>query len=418
MKPESNKIKYFFILGSNPTLSVAEIIVILGLKDGYFVLNQDFLIVEVDKEIDMEDLMKNLGGTIKIGIIGSSYKANSFRFDANNYFQNLPNDKKFYFGISVYGRLNDKKNDKYINVNINKFGMTAKNNLKQQGISSRFVTSKEKSLSSVIVKKNKLVSEQGVELCILKNGDEIYLGKTLAIQEFEEYGARDYLRPARDAYSGMIPLKLAKIMINLAKGNKTGENAVLLDPFCGSGTVLQESIIMGMKEVLGSDVSKKAVGDTEENLNWLQKDLDLQVDFQVLHKDVRQLGSVIKKSSIDFIVTEPYLGPPLRGGESSDEIEDIIQELSDLYLSAFLEFKKLLKKNGVICMVWPVFVSYDRQQFLPILNKVKNMGFELINLFSEKDKKNLAINLSERETMIYKRSGQKVYREILIFKKN
>ena len=35
------------------------------------------------------------------------------------------------------------------------------------------------------------------------------------MQDFEQWGARDYGRPSRDAVRGMLPPKLARMMVNL-----------------------------------------------------------------------------------------------------------------------------------------------------------------------------------------------------------
>ena len=44
---------------------------------------------------------------------------------------------------------------------------------------------------------------------------------------------------------------------------------LILDPFCGTGTVLQEALLAGY-DVVGTDLSQKIVDYTTENLSWLQ----------------------------------------------------------------------------------------------------------------------------------------------------
>src|SRR5205823_3602162 len=87
-----------------------------------------------------------------------------------------------------------------------------------------------------------------------------------AVQPFEQFSARDFGRPGRDDLSGMLPPKLAIIMINLAANDTI---SVLLDPFCGSGTILSEALLLGYKNLIGSDISEKAVADTKTNLDWI-----------------------------------------------------------------------------------------------------------------------------------------------------
>ena len=88
---------------------------------------------------------------------------------------------------------------------------------------------------------------------------------TKAIQPIESLGERDFGRPYRDAKSGMLPPKLAMMMINLA-GQSLG--ATILDPFCGSGTILMEAATIGYTNLMGSDISPKAIDDTRQNFAW------------------------------------------------------------------------------------------------------------------------------------------------------
>lgn len=67
---------------------------------------------------------------------------------------------------------------------------------------------------------------------------------------------RDYGRPARDARVGMLPPKLAQIMLNLSvKDEKSG---TVLDPFCGTGVLLQEAALAGF-DFIGSDIEPRMV---------------------------------------------------------------------------------------------------------------------------------------------------------------
>ncbi len=56
--------KYIFILGSNPGLSLAEILSIFNIKK--YTLFDEVLLIESDVEIDIKKAINRLGGTIKI----------------------------------------------------------------------------------------------------------------------------------------------------------------------------------------------------------------------------------------------------------------------------------------------------------------------------------------------------------------
>jgi len=407
--------KYFFILGNNPTLSLAEIASVLNLKPGQVLfLSEKAAIVDFNEELDAQKLIGRLGGTIKLGII-------NFQFSIFN-FQTIFNDLilkfskhvtgKFYFGISYYGnkRFDEKK-----------LGMEIKSKLKEQGISSRWVTSKEKVLSSVVVEQNKLTSDQGKEIVIIDSGKEQYIGHTLAVQPFKELSKRDYGRPGRDDESGMLPPKLAQIMLNLGARRPKVVLSTLLDSFCGSGTILTEAALMGCQKLIGCDKSEKAVNDTRKNFQFtvsnFQSIFNKPISNDVLRLfqcKVENLNQKIKPTSIDVIVTEPYLGPS-RKKNNKETIKEIIEELESLYHQAILQFQKVLKKNGRVVMIWPIFKAKDTI-FLSSRNILDGSDFKIINPLENFDKHNI-IKLTNRNTIVYGREGQKVWREVVILEK-
>jgi len=373
--------KYIFILGRNPALSQAEISAVLPhLK---IIRKSDKFLVAESPEIDCQSVLDQLGGTIKIGrVIDHKINENSIITEILK----QKKENKINFGFSFYG------------VKPTKIGMEIKGELKNRGISSRLVVSREETLSSVVVTKNKCL-----EFLVLPD----FLGLTGAVQKFEEYGRRDYGRPASDAFAGMLPPKLAKMMLNLSQAKKKG---IILDPFCGSGTILTEAAALGYKNLIGSDLSEKAVKDTEENLKWLMAPttaptshrgggrFDLaDVNFKIEQVDVKRLPEKIK--SADAVVTEPYLGPALRGRPTESEIKKIIFELEKLYLAAFRNFKKILNQDGKIVIIFPEWHIEHRVFSLNTFPQIQKEGFKRL----------------DQGDLIYKRSGQKVWRLVTIW---
>jgi len=92
---------------------------------------------------------------------------------------------------------------------------------------------------------------------------------------FERFFERDFGRPAADAKSGMLPPKLARMMVNLASASK---NETLLDAFCGSGTILTEAATLGFAKLIGSDISERAVSDTQKNSDWIKAQRGLRFE--------------------------------------------------------------------------------------------------------------------------------------------
>ena len=69
-----------------------------------------------------------------------------------------------------------------------------------------------------------------------------------------------------------MPPRLARMMVNLSS---CGKGKVLLDPFCGVGTILQEALLEGAS-VIGTDANAWCVKASEENLDWLARSTVLE----------------------------------------------------------------------------------------------------------------------------------------------
>jgi tRNA G10 N-methylase Trm11 len=395
----NQNMKYFFILGTNPTLSLAE----LGsaFHHGTFSLIQNNIaILETNQEIKA-NIIEKIGGTIKFGLIHnelSSLATQDILRVIEAFAKPKKPDAKFKFGISFYGKAK---------INIKVLGMEFKKILKQADINSRWVTSQEPTLSSVVVEQNDLVTEKGAEIIIIEFNKKLLLGKTFAVQPFKELSFRDYGRPARDDQSGMLPPKLAQIMINLSGA---GLGRTILDPFCGSGTILTEAMLMGYKNIIGSDITSRAIKDTKTNIAWIEKNYDLPAkEYKVFEADATEISKHIAPHSVDAIITEPYLGPQ-RG---SYDINMTIKGLEQLYSKSLTEFKKILKPNGKIVMIWPSFSGKQKSIFL----NPDFSGYKIINPIPLNLQKNIFLKLTNRNSIVYGREQQKVWREIVVLEK-
>ncbi len=406
---------YAFILGHNPILSVAEIFSLakrFRTEMKIYELISQALIVETTSQIDASAWQAALGGCIKIGVIFRNVKTLNDLFSVltpdmlvSDVFP--PQEKKVIFGFSLYGDAVTRERKK-----VGAIGLSIKKDLKQNGKNARLLTSTEAALSSVIIDKNNVL-ERGADCLVISGLSQIYFGKTLTIQDYEDYSARDYGRPRRDARSGMLPPKLAKIMINLAG---VTSDKYLLDPFCGSGTILQEALAMGYHRIAGSDISSKAVIDTKQNLAWLATQRQLpQTDIILDQADVRKLDETISSGSVDAIITEPFLGPPLNQSTPIINILAIIQELESLYMDAFRTFSKILRPNGKIVIVFPLITTTHGFFCLRILEQLSSIGFNRVNPIPDNISLFAKIGPTARGSLVYSRPDQMVQREIFIF---
>ena len=197
-----------------------------------------------------------------------------------------------------------------------------------------------------------LRSQHVSEFNLIKVRGQITIAKTVWLSDGLDWSGRDRARPYQDIKRGMLPPKIARIMVNLAA---RGQSGTLLDPFCGTGTILMEAMLTGLS-VLGSDNDQAAIDGTRANLEWLSHTYSLKPDsYQLITADATHISEHVQ--SVDFIATEPYLGPLLesRSLPDLDKVKNIARGLDKLYRGSLREWVKILAPRGVVCLVIPEF---------------------------------------------------------------
>lgn len=362
--------EYVCVLGAVPDVSEVELRSVIGSDVEVIRTGQEVRLFS-NVSLDTGELCKRLGGTIRI----------------DEYVETLPQPMegaladildqvhaqgKLHFGISGVNH---------------RVGLAVKKELKARGRSVRYVEIK----NSASIVHNGLV-DRGTHLVV--RNQRVYV--TRAVHDFEGQATQDELRPAVDPKSGMLPPKLSRMMINIAR-NTPG---VLLDPFCGSGTVLMEAVGLGFIHLYGTDLSEKAVADTQLNLTWLKEQEGNEFDSTVLQQDVRMLEKSIARGTIDVIVTEPYMGAPKKGNERKDTLEREASELSGLYAKSLEQFSRVLKSGGTVVFTKPRFRYEHEWITIPWESAIDMYGFSVVPL------------ALEHPWLLYVRDGQHVGREI------
>lgn len=391
----------FFILGTHPELAKAEILSVVGLNTKVIIESQTVLILDLPDQ-SLEDLQNRLGGTIKIGTVIDEFQGSDPRVCTDTIIKEATNavgKNKITFGLSTYD-LGNPKAVRKITQSFKVMGGEIKNRLKETGRPVRFVMAKDESLTSVVVETNGL-NESGGEFCFFATDTTIILGRTSTVQNFKTWSDRDFGRPARDSRSGMLPPKLARMMINLSGVNPT--SSILLDPFCGSGTVIMESSLIGFEKIIGSDISKKAVEDSNVNTRWIYNQKFLspitkESNIELFVCPAEKLSEIIS-TPVDVIVTETYLGPPRRSDERS-QMEKMISELMMMYKTSLQSLEKIIKPGGVLVIAFPAFVIKNDVIRLPLKKMIESVG------------------LTFDQSWMYRRPDQMTAREIVRMKKS
>jgi tRNA G10 N-methylase Trm11 len=426
--------QYAFVLGRVYTLSLAEIFLVLE-RLGYTIkildVSPELLVVESEKMFNAEEIQKHLGGTVKILKIIDvvTKRANdSTNFALKNYFK--PSKLKKDFLKSYKGKIQFGLSMYLLDMEARAFGeplrigMFIKRGMQDSGASIRLVLPEPNSLAlaSVVVTKN-LLLEKGAEICVLVGTTKVYVARTLIVQDFEDYGRRDYQRPIRDEKQGMMPPKVAQQMINFAKAPK---GSTLLDPMCGIGTLVQEGVLFGYK-MLGTDNNPKAISGSETNLEWFRNRYKIaKGKYHVEVADVRSVSPLVEKligikaiSGVQGIVTEGYLGPAYGKYPKPQEIAQNFADLKELYTAAYEDFLKILPSGGRVVMCFPAYKKGRGQyEMLPNIDFITALGYNLVDVIPENLSRLLPfLQLTTRRTAIYDRKDQIVAREIVIFEK-
>lgn len=398
--------RYVFILGREPELSVAEIVAVAQ-RDGWPLIwreaKDSYALVEGELP---PQLLKRLAGTIKIAeVIGPAPRSPSgVKQAVARVLEQAHEYADYEFGISLYGARLPW---------LGTVGMNVKRELKGSGKHVRFVISRDPQLSSVVVQKRRLLPPHGFEFVLVPtSARELLLARTIAVQEFAAWSERDYGRPARDARVGMLPPKLARIMVNLAQ---VPLGKTLLDPFCGSGTVLQEAAVLGYQRLTGMDADQRGVERTRTNFAWLaQKVSGTSIEPKLLVGDIRRLPRELEGHAFDAVVTEPYLGPPLRGRETLGELQQIASELFDFYRTTLKVLARLLTARGRIVMVWPVLRTASGELALSLHELLPKIGLRLVRVLPPVVPQ---VWHTSRGTLRYERPDARVGREIVVLER-
>ncbi len=413
--------KYIFHLGRIPALSIAEIqAVFKKIKIDYSInfINSKVLILDVKNKIDFNDLLPQMGGTIKITEILGEYESLDETLEKTISSIKELNEKrssKKIIGYSIYFTQNEDKNKalKILEGIRKKFTEIKKSS--SQNLNIRIVhPDKSMQLNSASVFKNKMI-KKGAEFNFLFLDNKVILSKTIAIQDIESYSERDYDRPKKDAKIGIMPPKLAQIMINLAQIKK-GE--VILDPFCGIGTILQEALLNDYK-VIGSDANGDQIVNSKKNLEWLSGKYILEYpDYKVFQSDIKSIIKKIKRNSIDAIVTESTLGPIYEKAPSQVEIRHNYNRFVKMYTGFFQIAKLILRKKRRIVITIPAYkIRNDKYITAPFIDRLEKIGYSVV---SPLDQEFITedIKITGRNSIIYDRPNQIVAREVIIFENN
>lgn len=386
---------YIALLGRQPALGMAELERLYGEEATSW-----FSDVSAKIAIDDGFSIEKLGGVQKAGQVVIELPSGDWRRVSMKIVQAYTHawsgfEGKITLGISAYGFDVSPRE-------IQQTGIILKQKLKKANVSLRMIPNSDTALNTATSHHNKLgLSNNKVELLVVRarNG-RVIIAESTGAQNITAYTKRDQERPKRDAFVGMLPPKLAQIMINLAH---PAPHSRVLDPFCGTGVVLQEAALLG-HSVYGTDLSEKMIRYSKENLDWLKETHRTTFEYDVHEGDAMDTSW---QGPIDAVVGETYLGQPFSAPPSPAKLDQVRGNCNNI-ISAFLKnLGSQLPSGTSVSIAIPAWRRIDGGfVHLPLINQLDQLGFTRHSFKNIKD-----------QELLYFREDQVVARELLVLVK-
>lgn len=200
-----------------------------------------------------------------------------------------------------------------------------------------------------------------------------YFGVVSYVPDVGSYRALGREKPVRSPATSMSP-RLARTLVNLAA---LSPGQTLLDPFCGSGTILAEGLLQSLRCV-GFDRDRHRVRQAEENLKWLERELgsELRATYHVEYGDARELDRRVGGASVDAVVTEPILLPNLSARPSEKNAREMMRNSSRIYSDALHSISRAVKRGGRIVLVVPALETTSDSEASIVFDDVESLGLQ------------------------------------------
>lgn len=230
-------------------------------------LAQQLYFFEADDAI-AEQMMSILGGAVKL-------------FKVVKELDNQISDKEFV--EEIVALLLNQSNEPYFNLTQIGKGQRSVSNadikdlIKENGKKARYFSG-DPSGSALLSHKSK--ATELLSFNLMEEG-QLLLAQIIGVQNIDDWTKRDREKPYADHKKGMLPPKVARMMVNIAFGlwKQSHEGTPrLYDPFCGTGTVLLEAAMRREIKLYGSDIDQKAVFGTRDNLAWFMNEYQSEVE--------------------------------------------------------------------------------------------------------------------------------------------
>lgn len=344
-----------FYLGFAPDLAISELKLVLNQVPER---THDRVAVISNTDINPSEIQQKLGGTIKIAQLITQLPSDS-QEDFQSAVLNLFNQESYLkmLALAEWGR------DHRQPYSLQKL----KNFLKDNDIKIKFREGPRGGLSGAVLAHHNIT-----ELVVLFWHDHWWLGKTVSVSNPDFWSSRDRLRPFAEHKRGMLPPKVARMMCNIGTHSSAIKNGCVIDPFCGTGTILMEARSLGYTTI-GGDEDLQAINGSKQNLIWQSERETNLPNYSLIHASASHFTPPIN-TQVTSIVTEPFLG---KQTPRPEEVGNIIKGLEKMYWGSFRNWAKWLTSGASVCIIFPDFsnIGGSTQAFAPLIDKMSLLGY-------------------------------------------
>ncbi len=396
---------YLALLGHNPSLSIAELAA--AVPDFTQTHRFGMTMITFETSLDLsQQWFESLGGTVLLAkrLTGDAVDLSDIPSLLTAETEKIKG--KVTFALRFEGIPRSAARELY---------RTCKDRLKSQSVPSRYIGNEKSPALPLQLHEHGFLDGNACELVIARNGKTVWIGRTIAAQHTKRYALRDMKKPVRDMTAGILPPKLAQIMLNFGafltrerNPEKKSDTLSLLDPFCGSGVIPMEGLLRGWN-VLACDVSQKAVQGCVKNLEWTRKTFGIakkDVTSDIWKQDARKPFAL--KNAPDVIVSETTLGPSLTRRPTVKDVEKWRRE-TDALQEAFLKNVSETLPGTPLVLTWPVWFPKSRAVTLDkAMAACDKLGYRRVL------PPGIDPALPPRLSLLYRRKEQFVGREIVL----
>ncbi len=199
----------------------------------------------------------------------------------------------------------------------------------------------------------RVLSREALDVVAFPYHDGFGLGPTAWVPDSVAMRQRGTHRPVLRSDIALSP-RLARTLVNLA-GLRPGQT--VLDPFCGSGTILIEAYGKSLR-CLGLDSKASRVQEARENVRWSVGGV-AGGGYDIRKGDARDLSRLLRGTKVDAIVTEPVLLPRLDARPKTSTAQAMVAESAETYNDALASMASSVHPGGRIVVVVPVVQTME-----------------------------------------------------------